>query len=135
MIIRLFCNWHSTDNTEPTFSKNQIQRFMADINSNNFFTRILNGLRHVSLPSENFTAKIFSTSRSVFPGFRCKANSYYIFLKSAKWTMYIASSALNFSVSHKTSLTRTDDINVIVFPNDFKHMVDFLVKLFCRSVI
>ena len=47
----------------------------------------------------------------------------------------ITSSALLFSVSHKTNLARTDGITVIAIPRDFKHMVYFLVKFFRRSVI
>ena len=34
--------------------------------------------------------------------------------------------SLNFSVSHKTSLIRTNGITVIAIPRDFKHMVYFL---------
>ena len=106
---------------------------MVDITLNKLSARILNCLRHVSLASENFTAKIFSFSLSVF---RCKANSYFMdFIKLAKWTIYITSSALLFSVSHKTNLARTDGITVIAIPRDFKHMVYFLVKFFRRSVI
>ena len=51
---------------------------MADIKTSKL------GQPHGSLPSENFTAKIFSPSRLVFPGFQCKANSYYTLLKSTK---------------------------------------------------
>ena len=57
---------------------------MADIKTSKLSAKILNGQPHGSLPSENFTAKIFSPSRLVFPGFQCKANSYYTLLKSTK---------------------------------------------------
>ena len=107
---------------------------MVDITPNKLSTRILNGLRHASLASENFTANIFSPCSSVFPGFRCKANLYYALLKSAKRTIYITNSALNFSVSHKASSTRIDGITVIIIPRDLKHVLYFLVKLFRKSV-
>ena len=88
---------------------------MIYTNHNKLSVRISDNLRHVSMISENFTAKIFSSSRSVSPGFRCEANWCFMdFLNQAKLRIYIASSVLNFRVSRKTLLARTNGITIIV---------------------
>ena len=81
---RLFCNGHSTSTTGPIFSKNQFQLFLIYTNPNELLAKILNDLGHDSLASENFTAKIFSPSRSGFPVCWCEANSYYRLFKVSK---------------------------------------------------
>ena len=108
---------------------------MICTNPNKLSVRILDNLRHVPLTFENFTAKIFSSSGSVSPDFRYKANWYFMdFLKQTKLKIYMTSSVLNFRVSHKTCLARTNDITIIVTSRELHTWYTFLSSFLARML-